>query len=225
MDSLTQTTCKICSQELVLFFDDYMQCNTYHCEACEFIFKDNAAIISTEKELKVYQQHNNTLENLGYVAMFEAFIAKSITPHQKNIRTVLDFGSGPNPVLATLLAQKGFQTEYYDKFFSPQKVYENKRYDLITCTEVIEHISDIQALMELFSEHINPNGYLALMTQFHPNDPEAYLNWWYRRDPTHISFFRPHSFSVLAQQHGFSLRFHDEKKLVLLQKRTITTTL
>ncbi len=195
-----------------------MKCQTYHCKACEFIFKDEEAIISDDKELKVYQQHNNTEENLGYVAMFQDFIDKTITPHRAQIKTVLDFGSGPNPVLAKILERNGFETDYYDKFFSPEKVYADKRYDLITSTEVLEHIGDIQEVMTLFSQQLNAGGYLALMTQFHPNEQEAYLNWWYRRDPTHIVFFRPKTFALLAEQHSFSLRYHDDKKLILLQK-------
>jgi len=210
--------CKICGQEAQSFFDDYMKCETYFCQPCEYIFKDDAAIISTDKELKVYQQHNNTEENLGYVAMFRDFMEKTFLPYRAEIETVLDFGSGPNPVLASIMRREGFEVEHYDKFFAPEKVYEHKQYDLITSTEVVEHISDVQEVMALFTAHLKPNGYLAIMTQFHPNDEGAYLKWWYRRDPTHISFFRPHTFSVLAAQHGLRLLYHDQKKLVLLQK-------
>jgi hypothetical protein len=191
---------------------------TYHCRACELIFKDEAAIVSPESELKVYKQHNNTEENLGYVAMFRDFIDKTVMPHKAQIETALDFGSGPNPVLAGMLEREGFQTDHYDKFFAPEKVYEGKHYDLITSTEVIEHIADLQGVMQLFSEHLNPGGYLALMTQFHDNTPEQYLKWWYRRDPTHIVFYRPKSFEKVAEKLGLTLRYHDDKKIVLLQK-------
>lgn len=211
-------TCKICQGETTSFYDDYMKCQTYHCKACGFIFKDEEAIVSHDKELKVYQQHNNTEENLGYVAMFQDFIDKTITPHKEQITTALDFGSGPNPVLAGILKRNGFVTDYYDKFFATEKIYEGKQYDLITSTEVIEHIRDVQEVMAFFAQHLNPGGFLALMTQFHPDDQEAYLNWWYRRDPTHIVFFTPKSFRALAEQHGFTLRYHDDKKVVLLQK-------
>ena len=210
--------CKICQGPTEVFFDDYMQCKTYHCKSCEFIFKDETAIISTEKELKVYEQHNNTEENLGYVAMFQDFMEKTFLPYREEISTVLDFGSGPNPVLATLMRREGFEVAYYDKFFAPEPVFKDKSYDLITSTEVIEHIDDIPEVMALFSHHLKHNGYLALMTQFHPDDTAAYLNWWYRRDPTHISFFRPETFRVLAMNYGFKLLYHDDKKLILLQK-------
>ncbi len=211
--------CKICQGPTEAFFDTYMKCETYHCHECEFIFKEEAAIISNEKELKVYEQHNNTEENLGYVAMFQDFMEKTFLPYKKEIHTVLDFGSGPNPVLANIMTHQGFQVDHYDKFFAPEKVYVDKKYDLITSTEVIEHISEVQETMALFSEHLQEGGYLALMTQFHPNEKEAYLKWWYRRDPTHISFFRPHALQTLAQQHHFQYISGDEKKIILFQKR------
>ena len=212
--------CKICEQDTLAFFDAYMQANTYYCKECAFIFKDPKAIISTEKELKVYQQHNNSEENLGYVAMFQEFIEKTFAPYEAEITDVLEFGSGPTPVLASLLSKRGLQVEHYDKFFAPQKVYEGKQYDLITSTEVIEHIADVQALFEFFSQHLKADAYLALMTQFHPNDTDLYLKWWYRRDPTHISFYHPHTFEVLAEKFGFHILFCDEKKNVLLQKNS-----
>ena len=211
--------CKICHKDTETFYDDYMQCETYHCGSCEFIFKDEQAIISLEKELKVYEQHNNSEENLGYVAMFQDFMDKTFAPYTKNIQTVLDFGSGPNPILANMLKKSEFDVEHYDKFFAPKKVYENKKYDLITSTEVIEHISDIHEVMKLFSEHLNPQGYLAIMTQFHSNEKEDYLKWWYRRDPTHISFFRPKTFEVLANFYDLVLLYSNDKKLILLQKQ------
>ena len=213
--------CKICQGDTEAFFDDYMQCESYHCKSCEFIFKDESAIISREKELKVYEQHNNTEENLGYVAMFQDFMEKTFLPFKDEIHTVLDFGSGPNPVLANLMRRQGFEVDHYDKFFAPQKVYDGKRYDLITSTEVIEHISEVQETMALFSEHLEDGGYLALMTQFHPNDKEAYLKWWYRRDPTHISFFRPKALQTLGRGHRLQYIFDDGKKVILFKKRAV----
>lgn len=183
------------------------------------MFKDQKHIVDTAQELKVYQQHNNSEENLGYVQMFEDFMQQTFMPYQDKIKDVLDFGSGPTPVLASLLAKKGFRTDHYDKFFAPEKCYEEKTYDLITSTEVIEHIYDVHEVMDLFYRHLRQGGFLALMTQFHPTSQEAYLKWWYRRDPTHISFFTPKTFQVLAKEHGFMLLFNDNKKLILLQKK------
>ena len=215
---MSSQACKICSQEAVSFFDEGMQVETYWCEECHFCFKDEKSIISLEAEQKVYEQHENSIENAGYVAMFRDFIMKTITPHKDEIQNILEFGSGPTPVLSQILTQDGFNVHSYDKFFAPQKIYKNKVYDLITSTEVIEHIAEPHELFDFFNQHLRSGGYLALMTQFLPQEREAYLKWWYRRDPTHLSFFTPKALQHLAQQHGFNLHYHDDKKVILLRK-------
>lgn len=194
-----------------------MECDTYHCENCRFIFKAEQAYVSSEQELKQYNHHNNSFESPGYVEMFQAFIDRCITPYRADIETVLEFGSGPGPVLSKLLSNEGYSVECYDKYFSPEPVYEGKQYDLITATEVIEHIDDPLKIMHFFYDHLKPGGYLALMTQFHSDSPEKYLKWWYRGDPTHICFFRPETFTVIGEKTGFTLLDADDKKLLLLQ--------
>lgn len=213
------TDCKICHRPLTAIHDTQMLSDFYHCPDCAFIFKDHEAYVSSERERKQYDQHNNTLESPGYVQMFEAFIALCITPHAQEIQTVLEFGSGPGPVLSKLLRDRGLEVDSYDKFYAPTPVYEGKQYDLITATEVIEHIEGPLEIMRFFHEHLRKGGYLALMTQFHSNDSDTYLRWWYRRDPTHISFFTPETFRTLAKKSGFDLLLTDEKKSILLQKR------
>jgi len=210
--------CKICKKQTEIFFDDTMRSNFFHCKECEFIFKDEEKIVSNERELKQYLQHNNSEESPGYKEMFEDFISKCVTPYKKNIKNVLEFGCGPGPVLAKMLENESLKVDRYDKFFYPDTVYESKTYDLITSTEVIEHIKDPMNTMKLFNRHLVKNGYLSLMTQFHSNSRTDFLKWWYRRDPTHISFYRPKSFEVLAEIFGFEILFSDSKKLTVMQK-------
>jgi len=131
---------------------------------------------------------------------------------------LLEFGSGPGPVFSELLRQRGVNVDIYDKFYAPTPVYEGKQYDMITATEVLEHIADPLDIMHFFHQHLRPGGYLALMTQFHENDTEAYLRWWYRRDPTHICFFSVQSLTLIAKLTGFKVMLTDEKKCLLLQK-------
>jgi len=210
--------CLICSNDTVTIIDEKNNWEFLHCKKCEFIFKNPTNYVDKTNELKQYKNHNNTMESRGYVEMFENFIDITFKPYIKDIKTVLEFGSGPGPVLAELLKRQNLEVDIYDKFFSPQKVYEGKTYDLITSTEVIEHISDVVGVFDFFAKHIRENGYLALMTQFHTNDADEFKKWWYKNDPTHICFFRPHTFEVLASMSGFRVIKHDSKKSVLLQK-------
>ena len=127
------------------------------------------------------------------------FINDHIIPYQAAIKTALDFGCGNNPVLAALLKDKGFETDIHDKFFAPDEVYRGKKYDLITATEVLEHLTDPIVTLQLLRSLLNENGILAIMTLFHPNDEKQFIQWWYRRDQTHISFYTPNTFNYLAK--------------------------
>ena len=170
------------------------------------------------KRKKKYDQHNNSLENEGYVQMFEDFIDLSIVPYIQDIQRALEFGSGPTPVFAKLLERRGLEVDIYDLYYAPKKVYEHKMYDLITSTEVFEHLQKPLEILELLVKHTNNNGYIVLMTKFPPKDDKAFLAWWYRRDPTHISFFTPKSFEVMAKKVGLKVLKTINENIVVFQK-------
>ena len=209
--------CKICQNETRQVFDEQYNHNYYHCPNCEFIFLDENKIISPEQEKKEYSFHQNNFENEGYVQMFRDFIKKAILPHKAQIKTALDFGSGPGPVLAELLKQEGFRADIYDKHFAPEKVYENKKYDLITATEVLEHLKDPLGTLKLLKAHLNKNGILAIMTLFHNSNETDFLKWWYRRDSTHIAFYTPKTITIMANLLGLKIITLDKKNICVMQ--------
>jgi len=212
-------SCKICSNATSLIEDKKKLLYYYRCTSCGFVFLDEAQRVDKIREKKQYDQHNNSLENEGYVAMFDKFIDLSITPYLQNIQTALDFGSGPTPVFSELLKRRGLEVDIYDLFYAPKKVYEEKSYDLITSTEVFEHLSKPLEVLELLTKHLNSNGYIVLMTKFPPKEDDAFLNWWYRRDPTHISFFTPKSFEIMAEKVGLKLLKTINGNIALFQKK------
>jgi SAM-dependent methyltransferase len=185
-------------------------------------------ILTPDQELNRYLKHTNSLDNTGYVEMLKTFIDKSITPFRQNIKTILDFGSGPEPVLAQLLREMGFKVDIYDIFFAPEEAYLDKTYDLITCTEVLEHLKDPLKILGIIRNLLNPGGIIAIMTLFHPvyglsPTPDQlpcekiFKDWWYRRDPTHISFFRPETFYHIAKSLDLTILTMDQKNTVSFQ--------
>lgn len=210
--------CKICSSLTKTIHDDQYNHNYYHCPNCEFIFLDEDKIIPAEQEKKEYSFHQNSFDNEGYVQMFRDFIFKAISPHKSKTKTALDFGSGPGPVLAELLRQEGFQTDIYDKHFSPEKVYLDKKYDLITATEVFEHLENPMETIKLLKSLLNKNGILAIMTLFHPNNEAEFKKWWYRRDSTHIAFYTPKTLEIMASLLGMKALLVDKKNICLMGK-------
>jgi SAM-dependent methyltransferase len=196
-------------------FDDPQLGITYHqCDQCELIFKDPSHFPTVSREKAQYDHHNNSLDNEGYVQMFETFIGFAL---QEAIpKTALDFGSGPTPVLAALLSRRTIQTDHFDPIYAP--TLPDHTYDLITSTEVFEHLHDPHTTLKQIIQRLNKEGYLAIMTQFHPNNRDQFLKWWYRRDPTHVLFFRPKTFATIAQKYKFAYIDDDGKKSVLLKK-------
>ncbi|MFN2341647.1 MAG: methyltransferase domain-containing protein, partial [Halanaerobium sp.] len=153
--------CKICGSSNLESLD--IQNKYYHCQECEVIFIDPAEIVAPTEEKERYEGHDNNHQNEGYVKMFENFIDDLIQPNinLKEINDVLEFGCGPGPVLADLLESEGLKVDRYDPYFFPDKVFLDKKYDLITSTEVFEHFSDPVKEMELLTSHLREDSYLA----------------------------------------------------------------
>ena len=210
--------CKICNCDTKMIDDIQLNKQYHHCQNCECIALDPVHYLSLEKENALYNNHHNTLENEGYVKMFEDFLDYFWDNLPSN-KKALDFGSGPTPVLSQLLQKRGACVDCYDKFYQPIKCFENQSYDFITSTEVFEHLDDPQATLTLLANHLKPKSIIALMTLFHQNDQAHFLTWWYRRDPTHIIFYTPKTLDILAKKCGLKLIQTDGKRIAVLQKR------
>jgi 2-polyprenyl-3-methyl-5-hydroxy-6-metoxy-1,4-benzoquinol methylase len=182
--------CKICGAETDKVHDKKFKQDYFFCPGCRFISLEEAKIPSPEEEKEDYLSHDNSLECQGYVNMFREFIEKAVSPFISAPADVLDFGCGHGPVLAHLLKEKGFRVDTYDPYFAPGKVYENKSYNMITSTEVVEHLRDPMKELKLLKSLLKPGALLAVMTLFHPDDEKKFLEWYYKREITHIAFYK-----------------------------------
>jgi 2-polyprenyl-3-methyl-5-hydroxy-6-metoxy-1,4-benzoquinol methylase len=210
--------CKICLSGTNSIYDQKSDLLYHYCSHCEFVALDEKNILLPEIEKKRYEMHENHIKNVGYVAMFEKFISCAITPFQNNIKTILDYGCGPGPVLAELLKRHGYSVDIYDPYFAPIKIFTNKKYDMITTTEVIEHIRDPLPFIKKLKNLITPSGHIAIMTQFNSNTPETFLSWYYRREDTHISFFTRKTFELIAEMLQLRLEICDNIKVCVYTK-------
>lgn len=189
------------------------------CSLCRTIFVPSHFHISRSEEVKRYLEHENSLENEGYVRMFQEKIAL-LQDHE--IKSALDYGCGYEPVLKFLLEQQGFQVDIYDPNFFPE-IQLNKQYDLVISTETFEHFRSPAEEIPLISGQVSPGGILAVMTRFYPvvdKDllPDTFANWFYKRDPTHIIFYCSETFRWLAKKIGFELVFNNDIDFVVLKK-------
>jgi len=211
--------CKIC-QSNTTYITDTKTLKIYHkCFTCEYIFLDEKYYIGENSEKKHYDKHHNNLESLGYVQMFDDLIDEFVEPYIKTISNALDFGCGEGEVLPILLERRNISCDRYDLFYFPKKVYEDKKYDLIISTEVFEHLINPIEILKKLLLHINKDGYLILMSAFHPSDDEKFLKWWYIRDITHIGFFNISTFEYIANELNLKILGHNNKNIIIFNKQ------
>lgn len=208
--------CKICKNDTLELYDKAQNKSYNICKNCQAIMLEKEFLVDTDIELAQYENHNNSFQSKGYVKMFEDFLDYFWEDVDKKDTNALDFGSGPGPVLAQILTNKGLHVDIYDKFYQPIKIYEDKKYSLITSTEVFEHLQNPLEILTLFKNHLIKGGIIAIMTLFHDNNKENFLNWWYRRDPTHILFYTPKTFEVLAEMCGLKILKQDNLRVMVL---------
>ncbi|MCW8894966.1 class I SAM-dependent methyltransferase [Sulfurimonas sp.] len=211
--------CKICQSDTDVISDKKTQKIYHTCLTCEYIFLDEKFYIDETHEKKHYDKHHNNFESLGYVQMFDNLIDEFIEPNKNSINTALDFGCGEGEVLPILLENRNISCDRYDLFYFPKKIYEDKEYDLITSTEVVEHLANPLEMLKKLLSHVKRNGYLLLMSAFHPSDDEKFLKWWYIRDITHIGFFNMSTFKYLAKELNMKIINHNNKNIIIFQKQ------
>lgn len=200
--------------------DTYLKQTAWRCNTCHAVFKAPTHHPSKDVEKARYDTHQNHRDNEGYVTFLTHFIDHAISPFITQGKA-LDFGCGPGPVLGELLDAKGFEVALYDPFYYPQTTVFDARYDLISTTEVLEHIFDPHHTFKQLAQSLKPHGILAIMTHFVPMEDEAYLTWWYRRDETHVVFYHEDSLKRLARQYGFEILYTDHQKMMTLRKVTL----
>jgi SAM-dependent methyltransferase len=192
----------------------------WRCSVCQLIFVPPKYFISRKEEIEHYLKHENSLDNAGYVQMFHEKI-RVVQDLCREVETVLDYGCGYEPVLKTLLTQEGFTVTGYDPNFFPE-MNSNATFDLIISTETFEHFRQPGRELSCLLPRLRPGGYLAVMTRLVPQpDPhsacKSFGNWYYKRDPTHIAFYDPRTFSWIARHFGMEIIFNNEKDFVVLQ--------
>lgn len=210
--------CHICGQVTELFIDEKTNITYYHCNNCEYIFKSPECYqdLTTQKER--YNLHENDENDIGYQAYFQRFL-DFILPLLDKPKRALDFGCGRSSLLASLLKKEGIDCDYYDPIYHPDTLDEKKKYELIVSTEVFEHLHQPREVFEHLLNRLEEGGYLALQTQFHPNDVEAFKKWYYHKDPTHIVFFTAKTFSVLCKVYDVEFIADNGNNMVLMRKR------
>jgi 2-polyprenyl-3-methyl-5-hydroxy-6-metoxy-1,4-benzoquinol methylase len=205
--------CPLCGGDRIEAVEARGKCY-FDCARCRLVHLAPVHRIDASAERAHYETHVNDPADAGY----RAFLSRVATPVAEILKpgaSGLDYGSGPGPALSVMLAERGFSVALYDPFFAPDAEVLERTYDFVTCTETAEHFFHPAEEFSRLRRLLRPGGLLAVMTEV-LRDEASFADWWYLRDPTHVSFYRPETFEWLARHHGWSHRFA-RRNVILLQ--------
>lgn len=207
--------CLVCDSTSINLFLEIDDKIYWKCDNCLVIFLDPKFRLNPLDEKHRYQQHNNDIHDKDY----RLFLSKLLNPLKLKLQPEargLDFGCGPGPALAEMLKEEGFIMDVYDPFFFKDDLIFSKKYDFITCTETMEHFFDPAKEIKRLDKMLAKEGVLGLMTNF-LSDEKGFEQWYYRKDPTHVVFYRPRTFEIIANMMDWGYEV-PEKDVVLFKK-------
>jgi SAM-dependent methyltransferase len=193
---------------------DYARCTV--CLAT-FLHADQRPDARTE--LARYRKHENDPNDPGY-RRFLSQLARPLLERLAPGLDGLDYGCGPGPALAAMLAEAGHHVRLYDPFFRPDRSALERTYDFITCTETAEHFHRPADEFATLDGLLLPGGWMGIMTCFLTDD-RGFPEWNYRTDPTHVVFYREETFRRLAARFGWSCEI-PSPNVVLLRKQFLS---
>ncbi|WP_299019935.1 class I SAM-dependent methyltransferase [uncultured Photobacterium sp.] len=209
-------TCPLCHSQSAGTFHQDKRRAYFRCLDCALIFAEPDALLPPEDEKAVYDQHENNPEDLGY----RSFLGRLATPLAERLGASplsgLDFGCGPGPTLSVMLEEMGYNMAIYDPYFAHKPEALERQYDFVTCTEAIEHFYTPAKEWGQLIGMVKPGGWLGLMTKL-ATDIDAFVQWHYKNDPTHVSFFSRETFRYLAQRDSLEVEFVGND-VILLRK-------
>lgn len=201
----------------------------FACCSCGLHFVPSEFHLSPAQEYRRYLLHRNSLTDAGYVTFLmgavESLKTHVISSAGRPAR-VLDYGSGPTPVLVQLLNKEGFLALGYDPYFGDQAVPgceltahvpNEGLFDAVVSNETVEHFRNPGKEWAAMVSLLRPRGVLVIVTRLVLPGVDL-ASWYYAGDPTHIAFYSLDTFRHIGETFGLTLVETDERKGVVMQK-------
>lgn len=213
----TPLSCPLCCGHDTAFFfaDKKNYCHIYHrCRRCDLVFVHPDCRLDSAAEKSRYDMHIN-----DYSEPYVRFLSRLASPMLSRLSPAqvgLDFGSGVSQAMADLFRQAGHRCDCYDVYFYPDSDLLSRQYDFVVASEVIEHLYEPKAVFERWLSLLKLGGMLGVMTGMRPTD-DAFPDWWYKNDPTHVALFSLESFDYLWRR--YRLRYVFQAGNVVIFKK------
>ena len=212
IDSIAQLHCPLCHATNIVEYFSEPRRDYYQCQNCSLVFVPSAQFISADEEKSNYDLHQNHSVDPDY----RHFLSRILIPMKEKIRPAgcgLDFGSGPGPTLSLMFEELGHPMNIYDHFFADDGNALQQEYDFITATETVEHLHYPKTELNRLWSILKPGGILGIMTKL-VIDRDAFANWHYKNDSTHVCFFSQSTFTWLANLWQAKLEFYHNDVIV-----------
>lgn len=130
----------------------------------------------------------------------------------------LDYGCGPGPTLSVMLEEAGMEMRLYDPYFAPDISVLDCLYDFVTCTEVAEHFCQPARDWNRLVRLLRHGSLLGVMTRL-VDAGSPFDEWYYKNDPTHVSFYSSNTFGWLAARYGLTIEYLNGRVILLSKAR------
>jgi SAM-dependent methyltransferase len=206
--------CPLCTSVVNYFYNvDHRE--YYFCSECFSVSLNPKNYISENAEIAHYKCHNNDVLDPKY-QQFASPIVNTILKDFNSNHKGLDFGSGTHSVIVKLLRDSKYNVVEFDPYFAKNEALLQKKYDYISCCEVIEHFQNPRIEFEKLFSLLKPNGKLYCMTHLF-SETNNFDSWYYKNDPTHVFFYHQKTIAWIANHFGFS-NFSIQNRLIVFEK-------
>lgn len=207
--------CVLCSSSgCAVYCEDNIR-TYFRCPACGLVFVPKEFHLDLEEEKRRYGKHTNYKNNKDYVEYLSTVADQALALPVQSPR-VLDFGSGPEQVLADILTRRGVKCASHDPLYGIFADMGGEKFDIIVACEVFEHLRDIQKEIRLISRLLKPDGLVYVHTQLY-DDVKDFPSWWYIKDLTHINFFCEKTMQTMADMMGKKIYSANKKDTVIFR--------
>ena len=224
------TVCQVCGSSERRLFVRHHDLELFQCGSCGLVYLDP---MPDDAVIDALYDNAYDSTSTGYFAKVEAKLKRSRRRVRRLRQAVRP--TSPQPRFLDVGASGGFMTEaaredgwqavgieldpdsiayaraHYpgiDFIRSTAQDYAAEapqEFDLVYCSEVIEHVTDVNAFIAALASLTTPGGYLYLTTPDigHWRRPRDITQWDGFSPPAHCLYFRPANLRQLLERHGF----------------------
>ncbi len=208
--------CRICQSSSLAFFQDSRA--FFKCPECFLIFTSDLP----EKELEEnhYKSQWETVQADFWKDQVDGLL--SYIQVYRVPERILDFGSGSG-AMARELRKRGFSVTELEPMrdgYLKDQSYSHL-FDAVVGVEVIEHLSNPWEELREIEKVLAPDGVALFSTMLTnpfieaPNAAEHFKTWWYKDDPTHVSFYCNRALAKMADLGGYDIDIFADKVFVI----------